>query len=153
MTALQPQLVSLQEASLPQSPLGKAARSALGEWAPLPRHLEEGRLESDNNLTENAMRPRAVGKKNRHFLGHPEAGGRRATISSVIVSCRRRGLAPWAYRRDVLTRWPGLKQSELTTVLPRNWKPAGRSGEPKHSAHAPRRALTLRFKGTGRKNF
>lgn len=124
LTALQPQLVTLQEASLPQSPLGKAARYALGEWEPLTRYLEDGRLEIDNNLTENAIRPSAVGKKNWLFIGHPEAGWRSATIYSVIVSCRRRGIDPWEYLRDVLTRLPSMKQSELTTVLPRNWKPA-----------------------------
>jgi transposase len=123
LAALKPKLVALQEASLPQSPLGKAARYALGEWAPLTRYLEDGRLEIDNNLTENAIRPSAVGKKNWLFIGHPEAGWRSATIYSVIVSCRRRGIDPWQYLRDVLMRLPNLKQAELTTVLPRNWKP------------------------------
>ena len=124
LTALKPRLVTLQEASLPQSPLGKAARYALGEWESLTRYLADGRLEIDNNLTENAIRPSAVGKKNWLFIGHPEAGWRSATIYSVIVSCRRRGIDPWAYLCDVLTRLPSMKQSELTTVLPRNWKPA-----------------------------
>jgi hypothetical protein len=45
-------------------------------------------------LTENAIRPSAVGKKNWLFIGHPEAGWRSAVIYSVIVSCRRRGLDP-----------------------------------------------------------
>lgn len=130
LTARQPKLVTVQEASLPQSPLGKAARDALGEWAPLTRDLEDGRLEIANNLTENAIRPSAVDKKNWRFIGHPEAGWRSATIYSVIVSCRRRGMDPWAYLRDVLTRLPGLKQSELTAVWPRNGKSGGRSGEP-----------------------
>ena len=124
LTALKPRLVTLQEESLPQSPLGKAARYALGEWEPLTRYLQDGRLEIDNNLTENAIRPSAVGKKNWLFIGHPEAGWRSATIYSVIVSCRRRGIDPWTYLRDVLARLPSMKQSELTTVLPRNWKPA-----------------------------
>jgi transposase len=123
LTALQPRLVAWQEESLPQSPLGKAARYALGEWEALTRYLQDGRLEIDNNLTENAIRPSAVGKKNWLFIGHPDAGWRSATIYSVIVSCRRRGIDPWAYLRDVLTRLPGMKQSELVTVLPRSWKP------------------------------
>ncbi len=123
LTALKLRLVSFQEGSLPQSPLGKAARYALREWEPLTRYLADGRLEIDNNLTENAIRPSAVGKKNWLFIGHPEAGWRSATIYSVIVSCRRRGIDPWAYLRDVMTRLPGMKQSELTTVLPRTWKP------------------------------
>jgi len=89
----------------------------------LNRYLQDGRLEIDNNLTENAIRPSAVGKKNWLFIGHPDAGWRSAVIYSVIVSCRRRGIDPWEYVRDVLTRLPAMKQSELPTLLPRYWKP------------------------------
>jgi transposase len=124
LTALKPQLEALLPGSLPQSPLGKAIKSTLSEWKPLTRYLENGRLEIDNNLTENAIRPSAVGKKNWLFIGHPEAGWRSAVIYSVIVSCRRRGIEPWEYLRDVLQRLPGMKQSEVPTLLPRCWKPA-----------------------------
>ena len=102
--------------------MGKAIRYALNEWQPLTRYLEDGRLEIDNNLTENAIRPSAVGKKNWLFIGHPEAGWRSAVIYSVIVSCRRRGIDPWQYLSDVLQRLPGMKQSEIASVLPANWK-------------------------------
>lgn len=121
--ALHPRLETLQEKCLPQSPLGKAIRYALAEWKPLTRYLEDGRLEIDNNLTENAIRPSAVGKKNWLFIGHPDAGWRSAVIYSVIVSCRRRRICPWEYVRDVLKRLPAMKQSELPTLLPRCWKP------------------------------
>jgi transposase len=124
LAALKPRLEALRPGSLPQSPLGKAVKYALAEWEPLNRYLEDGRLEIDNNLTENAIRPSAVGKKNWLFIGHPEAGWRSAVIYSVIVSCRRRGIEPWEYLRDVLQRLPSMKQSELPTLLPRCWKPA-----------------------------
>jgi len=124
LSALKPRLESIRPTCLPQSPLGKAIKYALAEWEPLKRYLQDGRLEIDNNLTENAIRPSAVGKKNWLFIGHPEAGWRSAVIYSVIVSCRRRGIEPWEYVRDVLTRLPAMKQSELPTLLPRSWKPA-----------------------------
>jgi hypothetical protein len=126
LTALPPKLEALQTECLPQSPLGKAVRYALAEWGPLTRYVEDGRLEIDNNLTENAIRPSAVGKKNWLFIGHPEAGWRSAVIYSVIVSCRRRGLDPWEYVRDVLQRLPALKQSELASLLPARWQAAAR---------------------------
>jgi hypothetical protein len=103
--------------------LGKAARYCLAEWAALNRYLSDGRLEIDNNLTENAIRPSAVGKKNWLFIGHPNAGWRSAVIYSIVVSCRRRGIEPWEYLRDVLTRLPAMNQSELPSLLPANWKP------------------------------
>jgi transposase len=124
LAALQPRLEAMREKHLPQSPMGKAIRYVLNEWAPLTRYLEDGRLEIDNNLTENAIRPSAVGKKNWLFIGHPEAGWRSAVIYSVIVSCRRRGIDPWQYLRDVLQRLPAMKQSEISSVLPACWKPA-----------------------------
>lgn len=123
LTGLQPRLQSVLDKVLPQSPLGKAARYCLAEWKALIRYLEDGRLEIDNNLTENAIRPSAVGKKNWLFIGHPEAGWRSAVIYSIVVSCRRRGIEPWDYLRDVLSRLPAMKQSELPSLLPAHWKP------------------------------
>jgi hypothetical protein len=123
LAAFKPRLEELLPGCLPQSPLGKAIRYTLAEWEPLNRYVQDGRLEIDNNLTENAIRPSAVGKKNWLFIGHPEAGWRSAVIYSVIVSCRRRGIDPWEYVRDVLKRLPAMKQSEVPTLLPRCWKP------------------------------
>ncbi len=123
LTALQPMLQSVLDRVLPQSPLGKAARYCLAEWEALNGYLTDGRLEIDNNLTENAIRPSAVGKKNWLFIGHPQAGWRSAVLYSIVVSCRRRGIEPWAYLRDVLSRLPAMKQSEIPCLLPANWKP------------------------------
>ena len=110
---------------LPQSPLGKAVKYALDEWEPLNRYLEDGRLEIDNNLTENALRPSCVGKKNYLFIGHPEAGWRSAVIYSVIVSCRRRDIDPWEYLRDLMHRLPAAKNHEIPDLVPARWKPQG----------------------------
>lgn len=124
LEALPSRLEAIRQKYLPQSPLGKAIRYTLGEWQALTRYLEEGRLEIDNNLTENAIRPSAVGKKNWLFIGHPEAGWRSAVIYSVIVSCRRRGIDPWQYLSDVLQRLPAMNQSQIASILPARWKPA-----------------------------
>ena len=55
--------------------LGIAIDYALGQWPTLDVYLDDGRVEIDNNLVENAIRPTALGKKNWLFMG--EAGGRR----------------------------------------------------------------------------
>jgi hypothetical protein len=91
--------------------------------------VEDGRLEIDNNLVEKAIRPSAAGKKNWLFIGHPEAGWRSAVIYSVVGSCRRRGIEPWAYVRDVLRRLPSLPQSELPSLVPCHGKPQAVSGK------------------------
>ena len=76
---------------LPQSLFGRAIEYALGQWSALGPWLEDGRVEIDNNLVENAIRPTAVGKKNWLFVGDADAGQRGAILYTLIESCRRRG--------------------------------------------------------------
>jgi len=121
-SAIKERLDLLAPGLLPQSPLGKAVRYALAEWKSVQNHLRDGRLEIDNNLTENAIRPSAVGKKNYLFIGHPDAGWRSAVIYTVIASCRRHGIDPWVYIKDVFTRLPALTTSALPDFLPARWK-------------------------------
>lgn len=124
LTGMKSRLEEIRPTVLPQSPLGKAVNYALAEWEALNRYLQDGRLEIDNNLTENALRPSCVGKKNYLFFGHPDAGWRSAVIYSVIVSCRRRGIEPWIYLRDLMRRLPAAKNHEIPDLVPARWKPA-----------------------------
>ena len=106
---------------LPQSLLGRALAYGRNQWTGLVRHLELGRVEIDNNLVENAIRPTAVGKKNFLFVGHPDAGWRSAVFYSLVESCRRRGINAERYLKDVLVHLPDLQQSELDRFLPGEW--------------------------------
>ena len=106
---------------LPQSLLGTAMDYALGQWPTLKVYLADGRVEIDNNLVENAIRPTAIGKKNWLFVGEAEAGERSAIIYTLIESCRRRGIDPYAYLRDVLTRLPKMTNHQVHEVTPANW--------------------------------
>lgn len=109
--------------TLAQGPLGKAVRYMLSEWDALQGYLEDGRLEIDNNLIENAIRPSCVGKRNWLFIGHPEAGWRSAVIYTLVVSARRHGHDPVAYLGDVLRRIPTATNHTVHDLLPANWKP------------------------------
>ena len=74
---------------------------------------------------ENAIRPSAIGKKNWLFIGHPDAGDRTAIIYSLVVSCQRRGIDPFAYLKDVLARLHAMtNRDDLSLLTPANWKPA-----------------------------
>jgi transposase len=106
---------------LPKSLLGQAIDYALSRWEALTRYVDDGRLEIDNNLCENAIRPTAVGKKNFLFIGHPEAGQRSAVIYSVLGSCRRHGINPDEYLRDVFERLPKAKTSDVKSLTPAAW--------------------------------
>ncbi len=109
---------------LPQSLLGGAMDYALGQWRTLTVYLADGRVEIDNNLVENAIRPTAIGKKNWLFVGDAAAGERSAVIYTVIESCRRRGLDPYAYLREVLTRLPRMTNRQIPEVTPAAWAKA-----------------------------
>jgi transposase len=124
LTQVKTRLDELHPTVLPQSPLGKAVNYALAEWIALNRYLDDGRLEIDNNLTENALRPSCIGKKNYLFFGHPEAGWRSAVIYSIIVSCRRRGIDPWKYLRDLMHRLPAATNHDIPSLVPARWQPA-----------------------------
>jgi transposase len=106
---------------LPQSLMGKAIDYSLNNWPMLLVYLEDGRIEIDNNLVENSIRPTAIGKKNWLFIGDAEAGERSAIIYSIIESCRRRGLNPHAYLRDVLTRLPSMTNWQVKDITPAAW--------------------------------
>ena len=106
---------------LPASLMGKAIDYALTEWASLQLFLEDGRLEIDNNLVENAIRPTALGKKNWLFIGEATAGQRSAIIYTVIESCRRRGIDPFAYLREVFTRLPTMTNWQVKDITPEAW--------------------------------
>ena len=109
---------------LPRSLMGKAIGYALNQWPALLPFLEDGRLEIDNNLIENAIRPTAIGKKNWLFIGEAQAGDRSAIIYTVIECCRRRGLDPFAYLRDVFTRLPLMTNWQVKDITPEAWAKA-----------------------------
>lgn len=109
---------------LPQSLLGQAIDYTLGQWPTLEVFLRNGKVEIDNNLVENAIRPTAIGKKNWLFMGEAGAGQRGAIIYTLVETCRKRSIDPYAYLRDVLTRLPTLKNIQLPEVTPEAWAKA-----------------------------
>ena len=113
---------------LPKSPVRGAMDYTLSNWAALSVYPEDGWLDIDNNEGENAVRGIALGRKNWLFCGS-DRGGRAAAIHfSLLASCKRHGLDPWLYYRDVLTRLPALlpaaSTEDLLALLPHLWKPA-----------------------------
>ena len=110
--------MKIRKRYLPQSSLGKAIDYALGQWSALCVYLEDGRVEICNNLIENSIRPTAIGKKNWLFVGDADAGQRGAILYTLIENCRRHGLDPYAYLRDVLTKLPTMTNWQIKDVTP-----------------------------------
>jgi hypothetical protein len=106
---------------LPRSAMGAAIDYALAQMPALEVYLEDGKIEVDNNLVENAIRPTALGKKNWLFFGEADAGERSAILYTLIESCRRRKLDPYAYLKDVLSRLPQMTNHQIPEVAPDAW--------------------------------
>jgi len=71
----------------PKSGLGQALQYALGQWPAMQTFLEDGRVEIDNNDTENDIRPSAVGKKELVVCRQPRS---RKTLSSHVHPAHQR---------------------------------------------------------------
>jgi transposase len=111
----------IRRKTLPQGLLGKAIDYMIARWESFTRFLSDGRLEIDNNLIENAIRPIAIGKKNWLFIGAPGAGERSAIIYTLLGSCRRHRINPYEYFRDLITRLPSAKITEIKDFTPSEW--------------------------------
>lgn len=104
------------------SATAKALDYSLKRWAALTRFAGDGRLPADNNHIENQIRPIALGRGNWLFVGSLRAGQRAAAIMSLIQSARLNGHDPYAYLKDVLTRLPTQKNSQIAELLPHRWQ-------------------------------
>lgn len=113
--------LKLSRRFLPQSLLGSALDYTLSQWPTLTVFIEDGGIEIDNNLVENAIRPTAIGKKNWLFIGDAQAGERGAILYTIVESCRRREIDPYAYLREVLTRLPHMTNWQTKEVTPEAW--------------------------------
>lgn len=113
---------------LPKSLLGRAIAYTLNQWPNLQTYLRDGRVEIDNNLVENAIRPTKLGAKNWLFIGREDAGENSAILYTLVENCRRLGINPRDYLEDVLTRLPGMMANEAASLTPAKWLKA-RSGK------------------------
>ena len=103
---------------LPRSPVGEAIAYARSNWVALSRYLVSPYLSIDNNATENAIRPIALGRKNWLHLGSDRGGRTAATLLSLVQSCKALGNEPFAYLHDVLDRVSTHPASRVDDLLP-----------------------------------
>jgi transposase len=89
----------------------------------LYRYPEDGRLKPDNNLAENAIRPLALGRRNRLFAASDRGARATALCLGIIQSCKACRINPWEYFNDVLRQIMSHPVIRLREVLPDRWKP------------------------------
>ena len=111
---------------LPKSPIGQAIAYAQAHWAALTRYLDHGFLAIDNNAAERRCgRSPWVGRTGCTSAA-TGAGRTAAVLMSLVESCRRCGVEPFAYIRDVLVRVSTHPASRIAELLPDVWKPPRR---------------------------
>jgi transposase len=119
-------LLEHKDQVLPKSPLAEAIGYALNNWTALNRYVDGGYLSIDNNAAERALRAVAIGRKNWLFAGSDKGGRTAAILYSMVGTCKRLGIDPWAYLRDALTRLPELPADRLPDLLSDAWAHAQR---------------------------
>jgi transposase len=108
--------------AVPKSNLAKAITYIQNSWDKFQVYLTDGRLEIDNNLVENAIRPIALGRKNYLFAGSHKGAKRAAAIYTLVSNAKLADVEPFSYLRDVLRRISDHPHNQLESLLPKNWK-------------------------------
>ena len=75
----------------------------------------------DNNLSERAIKPLVIGRKNWLFLGSKDSGKSTAVILSLVQTCRHLKIDPSKYLENVLTRIMEHNSQKLDELLPDQW--------------------------------
>jgi hypothetical protein len=121
---LQAKITQIAVHALPSSKLAAACQYALNQGERLKAYLQNGRIEIDQNLCENAMRALAVGRKNWLHIGSQEAGPKIAAILSVMETCKCLQINLRKYLNDVLPKLPSWPINDVAALSPLNWKPS-----------------------------
>ena len=108
---------------LPQSYLGKAMNYCINLWPGLTRFLDDGRLEADNNLTEQEIKPFVIARKNFLFANSVDGAKALCMHFSIIRTAKAHGFDPYHYYVKLLKSIPHCKTVEdYQQLLPWNMK-------------------------------
>jgi transposase len=108
---------SSQVRSLVKKALGYAGRQERA----LNRFLDDGRLRMDNNLSENALRTIATGRKAYLFFGSDDTAEAAANLYSIIASCKLHRLDPERYLAEVIRIMPFWPRNRFLELAPAYW--------------------------------
>lgn len=112
-------MIENYKAVVPKSPIGQALHYCLERWDKLVVFTTNGKLEIDNNMVENAIRPVAVGRKNYLFAGSHNGAQRAAMLYSFLGTCKINDINPFEWLRSTLDRMPNHPVNKISELLPR----------------------------------
>lgn len=121
LKAMHDYLTSAYPRVVPKSPLGTAVSYTLNQWPKLLTYLQDGRLENNNNRTERAIKPFAIGRKGWLFSDSVAGAEAGAAIFSLIETCKYHDIEAYDWLRYVLEKMPGCQSDEeIKALLPFN---------------------------------
>ena len=97
----------------PKSILGKAMKYMLKQWEKLIVYINDGRLNIDNNLCENAVRPFVMGRKSWLFATSVAGANASANLYSLVETAKANGHEPYAYLLTVLPSYLRRKRLKI----------------------------------------
>jgi transposase len=115
-------IATLRKDLLPKSPLGKALAYAENQWSAMARYLEIPQAELDNNSIEHSLRAVVLGRRNWLHVGQESGGDKAANLFSLMITCKRLNVEPYAYLHDILQRLPSHPNKNIWQLTPRGWK-------------------------------
>ena len=102
-----------------KSDLGEAMAYMLKRQDGFRLFLDDGHVDIDSNLVENAIRSPAMKRRNALFAGHDEGGRNWARFASLIGTCKMNGVEPYAYLRDLFTKLAnGHLDKDIDALMP-----------------------------------
>jgi transposase len=102
-----------------KSNLGKAMAYMLKRQNGFRLFLDDGHVDMDSNLVENAIRSPAMNRRNALFAGHDEGGRNWARFASLIGTCKLSGVEPYAYLLDLFTKLAnGHLDKDIDALMP-----------------------------------
>ena len=115
-------MITNKPAVRPKSAIGKAIDYTLSRIDALKVYTTDAKLQIDNNLVENAIRPIAIGRKNYLFAGVHEAAENAAIFYSLLATCKAQGINPHTWLAETLRKIATHPINRIEELLP-GWKP------------------------------
>lgn len=100
--------------------MDKAVNYVLNRRGTAETYLEDGRCSFSNNLSENAIRPFAVGRKNWLFSNSVEGAHASAVVYTMVEMAKAHNLNIYGYLKFLLERRPNqnMTAEQLAELAP-----------------------------------
>lgn len=118
LASLQEEVLGWQRQLSPKHPMAEAVNYALGRWEALNVSCRDGATPIDDNGSDREIKRIVLNRKNSLFVGHARRGQSTAILARLTSTCRRHGIGPQRYLRQLLVNLPATRRGQLGERLP-----------------------------------